>query len=136
MPAPKNCRSNCHSDPSLLLYLAASLSPFGAGLMSAAARFAVWGLVLLVGCKAGYRARALRPTARRFPWPPPAASAFTVLPRELITQHRKATLGDGASRIETALDQNGYSELTFYPIPMDLRSSARGRDISARSLLH
>ncbi|QSA97989.1 hypothetical protein [Methylococcus sp. EFPC2] len=53
-----------------------------------------------------------------FPWPPPKASAFARIPRELvIKQGQQTTLQDLAERLERAFDSAGYSEKSYHAVP-------------------
>jgi len=53
----------------------------------------------------------------RFPWPPPRASAFDVIPSSLLVGDRAhSTLNDVADRLAVALYKNGYDEHGYYPI--------------------
>ncbi len=47
-----------------------------------------------------------------FPWPPPAASAFYVLPRETFA--RNTTVGEVGAAIISALERAGYAEHSFF----------------------
>ena len=51
-------------------------------------------------------------TIPEFPWPPPAASASYVLPRNLFEPN--ATVGQVADAIVVALEQQGYVERSFF----------------------
>jgi hypothetical protein len=50
----------------------------------------------------------------QFPWPPPAASAFYVLPDSWFANYH--TLGEVVGAIIPALERNGYVERSFYGI--------------------
>lgn len=52
-----------------------------------------------------------------FPWPPPKASTFYVLPGDLF-QNRK-TVGDVATTIVSALERTGYVERSFFRTQAD-----------------
>jgi Tetratricopeptide repeat len=47
-----------------------------------------------------------------FPWPPPAASAIYVIPRDIF--RRNSTIGEVSSAIIAALERSGYTERSFY----------------------
>jgi hypothetical protein len=53
-----------------------------------------------------------------FPWPPPSASAWYVLPQNLFGN--APTIGAESDAIVVALDQNGYVERSFYRTPRGL----------------
>jgi hypothetical protein len=50
-----------------------------------------------------------------FPWPPPAASAWYVLPQSLFGS--RETIGEETAAIISALERNGYVERSFYGTP-------------------
>ena len=50
-----------------------------------------------------------------FPWPPPGASAYYVLPQSLFGKQK--TVGEETEAIVTALERNGYVERSFYSTP-------------------
>jgi hypothetical protein len=52
-----------------------------------------------------------------FPWPPPHASAFQVVPRNLLIRQEPSTLGDIVKHLEDALNSNGYTELSYFAVP-------------------
>jgi outer membrane protein assembly factor BamD (BamD/ComL family) len=57
-----------------------------------------------------------------FPWPPPPASGFYVIPRELLVHPfpgtvGKASLSDIVKLLEHALEQAAYYERSFYSVP-------------------
>ena len=54
----------------------------------------------------------------RFPWPPPKASAYVIIPREfLVKTGTRTLLEDIALKIEKALDTTGYAERSYYYVP-------------------
>jgi hypothetical protein len=57
-------------------------------------------------------APALSDALPQFPWPPPAASASYVIPRELF--EKDTTVGRVASAIVSALERKGYVERSFF----------------------
>jgi prepilin-type N-terminal cleavage/methylation domain-containing protein len=53
-----------------------------------------------------------------FPWPPPQASGFMVIPRSVMTPSSEAlTFGDIDERLSLALRRTGYSEKSYFPVP-------------------
>ena len=54
------------------------------------------------------------PSPPEFPWPPPAASASYVLPKNLFENRR--TIGEVVAAIISALERNGYVERSFFRI--------------------
>ena len=54
---------------------------------------------------------------RRFPWPPPQASAVLVVSNELFVPPGGSTLGQIDSRLSEALASCGHTEKRYYPIP-------------------
>ncbi len=53
-----------------------------------------------------------------FPWPPPKASAFTVVGLDLLTRDAPTpTLQALADRLEAALEAAGYGERSYYAVP-------------------
>jgi hypothetical protein len=58
------------------------------------------------------------PEVPLFPWPPPKASAYSVLPDELFRQIPDSPLQMRTvdKRIRNALDANGYSERSYYAV--------------------
>jgi len=53
-----------------------------------------------------------------FPWPPPAASAFVVIPVDLLNRaNTQLTLGMVAERLQKTLNRAGYHEISWYEIP-------------------
>ena len=52
------------------------------------------------------------PSPPEFPWPPPAASASYVLPKNLFENRR--TIGEVVAAIISALERNGYVERSFF----------------------
>ena len=62
---------------------------------------------------------ALLPPAPQFPWPPPRASAWYVVPNELILQSNQPapTLDVISGRLERALDAAAYYQRSFFEIP-------------------
>ncbi len=67
-----------------------------------------------------------------FPWPPPHASASTVLPRKLlIPASVKATFHDVDDRISAALERAGYSAKTYYSVPEGFALVTRLEQIDA-----
>lgn len=54
---------------------------------------------------------------RAFPWPPPQASAFAVIPQNLLSAKTETKLKDVAQRLERAFDAGGYAERSYYSIP-------------------
>jgi hypothetical protein len=57
--------------------------------------------------------------APQFPWPPPQASAMTIIPAAFVRPNDIAdpTLGDVADRISAALDSAGYFERSYFAAP-------------------
>ena len=56
--------------------------------------------------------------APKFPWPPPKASAFETVPRELLVGNAAhPTLSTVAQAIESAFQQAGYGEKSYYSVP-------------------
>jgi len=56
--------------------------------------------------------------APKFPWPPPRASAFDTIPRELLVGNAAhPTFGAVAQAIESAFKQAGYGERSYYGVP-------------------
>jgi len=54
----------------------------------------------------------------QFPWPPPRASAFDTIPRELLVGNvAHPTLSTVAQAIESAFQQAGYGERSYYGVP-------------------
>jgi outer membrane murein-binding lipoprotein Lpp len=54
----------------------------------------------------------------KFPWPPPRASATTAIPQRFVLQQEGATiLSHVSERLQTALNEAGYSELSWYAVP-------------------
>lgn len=52
-----------------------------------------------------------------FPWPPPWASAFDVIPHAPLAENRAhPKLNDVANKLENALATEGYYERSYYPI--------------------
>src|SRR5262249_41717819 len=47
-----------------------------------------------------------------FPWPPPAASAIYVFPKDVFL--RSSTIGEVSAAIISALERSGYTERSFY----------------------
>jgi hypothetical protein len=60
---------------------------------------------------------AAGPTLPDFPWPPPTASAFYNLPRNLL--QGRATIGQAADTIVAALERTGYVERSFFRTQAD-----------------
>jgi hypothetical protein len=56
------------------------------------------------------------PDRRLFPWPPPRASGFYVLPEAPVGREFQ-TLADSALHLEHALSACGYSELSYLLVP-------------------
>ncbi|MBI2313731.1 MAG: hypothetical protein HYU77_14620 [Betaproteobacteria bacterium] len=54
---------------------------------------------------------------RAFPWPPPQASAFAVIPTSMLSAKAEPKLKDVAQRLERAFDAGGYAERSYYSIP-------------------
>jgi hypothetical protein len=53
-----------------------------------------------------------------FPWPPPKASASDMIPRELLVGNAAhPTLGAVAQAIESAFQEAGYGEKSYYSVP-------------------
>lgn len=54
-----------------------------------------------------------------FQWPPPAASAWVVIPDDLIARRAqpRPSFGDVRDRLGRALDAAGYSQRTFFSVP-------------------
>jgi hypothetical protein len=54
-----------------------------------------------------------------FPWPPPRASAWAVIPNELLVNagQTEPTLGVISDRLEHALDAASYHQRTFFKVP-------------------
>ena len=55
-----------------------------------------------------------------FPWPPPKASAFDIIPPKLLTKENKdgkTTLKDIGTKLSNALSDTGYTEITWYEVP-------------------
>ncbi len=53
-----------------------------------------------------------------FPWPPPAASGTTPIPRELLVSRSGATtLSDVDTRLQTALEAAGYPRGSYFAVP-------------------
>lgn len=53
-----------------------------------------------------------------FPWPPPRASAWEVIPQEfLVSASGSTNLLDVDRRITEALEQNGYFDASYYEVP-------------------
>jgi len=53
-----------------------------------------------------------------FPWPPPKASAFTKIPRNMLVKPGESkTLKQVTDALEQALSQAGYSEVSYYWVP-------------------
>ena len=71
--------------------------------------FGYWLTTLDYKMTASFDLRRLVP---RFPWPPPAASAYYVLPGDLLKN--LSTVGQVSAKIISALEQNGYVERSFY----------------------
>lgn len=74
------------------------------------------------GGATGGRFPASRPTTPEspsFPWPPPHASATTVLRRDLFESgdSEPTRLGDIDGQLTTALDEAGYREKSYYETP-------------------
>jgi len=54
----------------------------------------------------------------QFPWPPPKASAFVMIPDTLlVNKNTKMTLGDVALDLENAFQKAGYGERSYYSAP-------------------
>jgi len=53
-----------------------------------------------------------------FPWPPPKASTFVVVPRTLLERpnYPVRTIGDIDRRLSQALNQGGYSEISYFVV--------------------
>jgi hypothetical protein len=74
-------------------------------------------VLFLVGCLSHQpsgkaKTAAYRPT---FPWPPPSPSSAVIIPRSFFS-HSK-TLGESASRLESALTASGYLEKSYWLAP-------------------
>jgi len=59
------------------------------------------------------------PALPEFQWPPPAASAWVVIPDDLIARRAQSrpSFGDVRDRLGRALDAAGYSQRTFFSVP-------------------
>ena len=53
----------------------------------------------------------------KFPWPPPEASARTVISDQLLGKHENAKVSDIEQMICRALDANGYVERSYFAVP-------------------
>ena len=59
-----------------------------------------------------------RPSIPDFPWPPPRASARTLIPVSLLQSPGGQTLlFDVAARLQQAFNEAGYGELSWYSVP-------------------
>ena len=59
-------------------------------------------------------------TIPRFPWPPPQASALSVMPRALLRDHsgnQLTKLEQVDSRLSESLERCGYTEKRYYAVP-------------------
>jgi prepilin-type N-terminal cleavage/methylation domain-containing protein len=75
--------------------------------------------------------RAEKMQMPEFPWPPPKASAFEVIPRELLVSHNHATkLRDVASALEAAFRRCGYIEKSYYAVPDGFALASRIEQIN------
>lgn len=70
-------------------------------------------------------------TMPEFPLPPPKASAFEVLPRELlVSNNHAAKLRDVDSALEAAFRQCGYIEKSYYGVPDGFAVASRIEQIN------
>ena len=61
-----------------------------------------------------------------FPWPPPKASASDTIPRELLVGNAAhPLLGTAARAIESAFQQAGYGEKSYYSVPGGFAMASR-----------
>jgi hypothetical protein len=62
----------------------------------------------------------------KFPWPPPKASASDTIPRELIVDNAAhPLLGTVERAIESAFQQAGYGEKSYYSVPGGFAMASR-----------
>lgn len=83
----------------------------------------------LIGCTMGTKySKSARPVGQptadsrpkypTFPWPPPRASTRCAIPGEFLETGRGTTrMSDVSRKIERALQESGYSELSYYAVP-------------------
>ena len=67
----------------------------------------------------------------KFPWPPPKASASDTISRELLVGNAAhPTLGTVAQAIESAFEQAGYGEKSYYSVPDGFAMASRIEQIN------
>lgn len=67
-----------------------------------------------------------------FPWPPPKASAFQVLPRNLlVAENKPARLEDVNATLLDAFQHCGYSDTSYYSVPDGFAIASRIEQINA-----
>jgi hypothetical protein len=69
------------------------------------------------------------PELPAFPWPPPKYSAFVEIPREWIAPRGSETLAAVARRLESAFDEAGYGERSYFWIPGGFALASRIEEI-------
>ena len=66
-----------------------------------------------------------------FPWPPPRASAFDIVPRDLLLGEKQTPVsGDAAAALDSAFRQAGYSETSYYGVPEGFALASRIEQIN------
>ena len=64
-----------------------------------------------------------------FPWPPPRASAFEIVPRDLLLGNKQTpVLGDADAALDSAFRQTGYGEKSYYGVPEGFAIASRSYD--------
>ena len=67
-----------------------------------------------------------------FPWPPPAASARQVIRRDLLAASRRLDrLGDVDALLSDALEHAGYTEKSYWSVPLGFALATRLEQIDA-----
>lgn len=68
----------------------------------------------------------------QFPWPPPAASARQVIRRDLLAASRRLDrLGDVDALLSDALEHAGYTEKSYWSVPLGFALATRLEQIDA-----
>lgn len=66
-----------------------------------------------------------------FPWPPPKASAFQVLPRKLLVGEKETVrLKDVNTTLNSAFEHCGYSDRSYYTVPDGFAIASRIEQIN------
>jgi prepilin-type N-terminal cleavage/methylation domain-containing protein len=67
----------------------------------------------------------------KFPWPPPRASAFDIVPRDLLLGEKEAPLlGEVDVALDSAFRQAGYVEKSYYSVPSGFAIASRLEQIN------